>query len=94
VITKEMIRRMANSIKLAVTEEEEQKLAEDLKIFINYIDTMDKLDTSGVEPMTHVHNIENVLREDVVTNQNNREALFRNAPMRQDQFIIVPKIIE
>jgi aspartyl-tRNA(Asn)/glutamyl-tRNA(Gln) amidotransferase subunit C len=93
-ISKEMIRRIANTVKLAFTEEEEEKLAEDLRIFVKYIDTMDKLDTDGVEPMPHVHNIENVLREDVARDMDDSKALLNNAPKRKDNFIVVPKTVE
>lgn len=93
-ITKEMIQKIANSVKLVFTDEEESRLAEDLSIFAKFIDTMDKLDTDGVEPMTHVHKIENVLRDDLVNDKNDREDLLKNAPKQKDRFIVVPKTVE
>ena len=58
---------------------------------LDYIDTLNELDTEGVEPMSHVFPINNVFREDVVTNGDDREEILSNAPESKDGAFVVPK---
>ncbi|MDF2941997.1 MAG: glutamyl-tRNA(Gln) amidotransferase, subunit [Herbinix sp.] len=93
-ITEETIKYVASLAKLNVSEEEKKKIAEDLDHILDYIETMNELDTEGVEPMSHVLPVKNVFREDVVVNQNNREELIKNAPKQKDGCFAVPKTVE
>ena len=54
----------------------------------------DRLDTSGVEPMSHVFPVNNVFREDVVTNGDDRENILKNAPEERDGAFVVPKTVD
>ena len=60
----------------------------------SYIDTLNELDTSGVEPMSHVFPVNNVFREDVVTNEDDREEILANAPEAKDGAFVVPKTFD
>ena len=60
---------------------------------LDYIDLLNELDTTGIEPMSHVFPIENVFREDVVTNGDGSEATLKNAPEQKDGGFKVPKTI-
>lgn len=80
--------------KLSVSEEEKAGVAKELDRILDYIETMNGLDTEGVEPMSHVLPVSNVFREDVVTNQDDREALLQNAPDKKDGSFVVPKTVE
>ena len=71
--------------KLSLTEEEQEML--------DYVDKLDELDTSGVEPMSHIFGDDNVFREDVVTNGDNSKAMLANAPKSKDGQYQVPKTI-
>ena len=53
--------------KLSLTEDEKEKAKEDMQKMLDYVDKLDELDTSSVEPMSHIFEDENVFREDVVT---------------------------
>ena len=77
-----------------MTPEEQASLTEDLDHILGYMEKLNQLDTAGVEPFSHVVNIENTLRDDRVTNQPNADALLANAPARDANFFKVPKIIE
>ena len=55
--------------------------------------TLNELDTAGIEPMSHVFPVQNVFREDVVTNGDNKEATLANAPLRKEDSFEVPKTI-
>ena len=93
-INEETVRYVAALAKLTVSEEEKQEVAKDLKNILDYIETMNGLDTDGVEPMSHVLPIKNVFREDEVTNGDQREVLLANAPKRIGDSFAVPKTVE
>ena len=58
------------------------------------IDKLNELDTTGVEPMSHVFPVNNVFREDVVTNGDDRDEILANAPAKKDGAFMVPKTVE
>jgi len=93
-ITEETIQYVAALAKLTVSEEEKKKVAKDLDNILDYIASMNELDTDGVEPMSHVLPVKNVFREDVVTNGDDREQLIKNAPKKKDGCFAVPKTVE
>ena len=57
---------------------------------LDYIDQLGELDTTGVEPMSHVFPVNNVFREDVVTNGDDRDNILKNAPEEKDGMFVVP----
>ena len=61
---------------------------------LEYIDKLNELDTDGVEPMSHVFPVNNVFREDIVINGDDREEILKNAPERKDGAFVVPKTVE
>ena len=65
-----------------------------LAMLLDYIDKLGELDTTGVEPMSHVFPVNNVMREDVVTNGDGSEATLANAPECNESGFIVPKTVE
>ncbi len=93
-ITQETIQYVAALAKLNVSEEEKKEIAKDLDHILDYIETMNELDTEGIEPMSHVLPVKNVFREDVVINQDNRDQLIKNAPKQKDGCFAVPKTVE
>ena len=66
---------------------------EDMQKMLDYVDKLDELDTSSVEPMSHIFEDENVFREDIVTNGDNHEAMLANAPKQKENQYQVPKTI-
>jgi aspartyl-tRNA(Asn)/glutamyl-tRNA(Gln) amidotransferase subunit C len=93
-ITQETVQYVAALAKLPVSEEETQKIASDLDRILDYIETMNELDTEGIEPMSHVLPVQNVFREDVVTNGDDRERILENAPKQKNGSFAVPKTVE
>ena len=65
-----------------------------MKTLQDYIDKLNELDTTGVEPMSHVFPVNNVFREDVVTNGDDRDEILANAPAKKDGAFMVPKTVE
>ncbi len=93
-ITDEMIEYVAILAKLELSREEREAAKQDMGKMLRYIDKLNELDTSGVEPMSHVFPVENVFREDVVANGDMREDMLRNAPEQKDGSFKVPKTVE
>jgi aspartyl-tRNA(Asn)/glutamyl-tRNA(Gln) amidotransferase subunit C len=93
-LTREEVQRVATLARLRLTAEEENRLTEELGGILHYMDKLNALDTSQVEPFTHAVDIVNAFREDKVTNQPNADALLANAPEKDETFFRVPKIIE
>ena len=79
--------------KLELSEEEKQEAKKDMGRMLDYIDKLNELDTSGVEPMSHVFPVTNVFREDVVTNRDERDSILANAPEQKDGAFKVPKTV-
>ena len=80
--------------KLHLTDEEKEKSRNDLQQMLDYVDMLNKLDTSDVEPLTHIFPIKNVFREDVVVNGDDRENMLKNAPEQKDGCYKVPKTFD
>ena len=92
-ITDEVIEYVGILAKLELNEEERKQAGADMERMLNYIDKLNELDTSGVEPMSHVFPVNNVFREDVVTNGDGSKDTLANAPVMKDGGFKVPKTI-
>lgn len=92
-ITDETIEYVGILAKLELSDAEKENAKADMEKMLDYIDTLSELDTEGVEPMSHVFPINNVFREDVVTNADGREQTLANAPQRKEDSFEVPRTI-
>ncbi|MEO6027711.1 MAG: Asp-tRNA(Asn)/Glu-tRNA(Gln) amidotransferase subunit GatC [Candidatus Binatia bacterium] len=90
----EQIRHVALLARLALTPAEEEELTTNLGQILQHMDKLNQLDTSGVEPTAHIVAVDTPWREDVVTNAPDTDALLANAPARDDDLFLVPKIID
>ena len=79
--------------KLSLNEETREKAREDMQKMLDYVEKLNELDTEGTEPLTHLFGDENVFREDVVTNGDEREEMLANAPKMKEGQYQVPKTI-
>ena len=79
---------------LAYPFKEKEQAKADMGKMLDYIDKLNELDTSNVEPMSHVFPVQNVFREDVVENGDGGEDTLANAPERRDRAFVVPKTVE
>ncbi len=94
VISDETIEYVCILAKLELSKEEKEEAKKDMGRMLDYIDMLNELDTSGVEPMSHVFAMNNVFREDVVTNGDDRDNMLKNAPECKDGAYKVPKTVE
>ena len=94
IISDETIEYVGILAKLELNNEEEKEQAKkDMESMLDYIDKLNELDTEGVEPMSHVFPVNNVFREDVVTNGDGSADTLANAPVKKDGGFKVPKTI-
>ncbi len=92
-VTTEQVKYIAELARLSFNEAEQEKMTRELNMILHYVEKLNEIDTTGVEPLSSIHEDRNVLREDVeVPSLPNVEGL-RNAPDRQDRFFKVPKVI-
>ena len=94
VISDETIEYVGILAKLELSEEEKERAKKDMGEMLDYIDKLNELDTTGVEPMSHVFPVKNVFREDVVENGDDSENMLKNAPEVREQSYVVPKTVE
>ncbi|KMY45883.1 glutamyl-tRNA amidotransferase [Bacillus sp. FJAT-27916] len=93
-ISKEEAKHVANLARLAITEEETEMFTKQLDSIITFAEQLNELDTTNIEPTTHVLHMKNVLREDKPSPGLPREEVLKNAPDHQDGQIRVPGIME
>jgi aspartyl-tRNA(Asn)/glutamyl-tRNA(Gln) amidotransferase subunit C len=94
-VNDELVEYVAELSKLYLSEEEKESFKGEFQKIINYINTLDNLDTEGVEPLSHTFPIVNVLREDIVKESAiTKEELLANAPFVKDGCFKVPKTVE
>ena len=94
VISDETIEYVGILAKLELSDEEKEAAKKDMGRMLDYIDKLGELDTTGVEPMSHVFPVQNVFREDVVTNGDESEQTLANAPGEKDNMLVVPKTFD
>ncbi|MEO5947740.1 MAG: Asp-tRNA(Asn)/Glu-tRNA(Gln) amidotransferase subunit GatC [Chitinophagaceae bacterium] len=89
-----MVDKLAHLSRLHFNETEKFEIKNDLQRMIAFVEKLNELDLDGVEPLLHMSDEVNVLREDVVKGSVNREEALKNAPLHDGQFFKVPKVIK
>lgn len=93
-ITDEMIDYIGILARLKVQDEERESTKDELEKIINYMDTLNELDTTNIEAMSHAFPVKNVFREDVVEESVDRDIITLNAPNKKDGCFKVPKAVD
>lgn len=88
------VKRIARLARIKVTDDEAESLKGELTNILDWVEQLDEIDTSNVEPMTRVVPMEMKKRADGVTDGNKPGTIVANAPMTEDQFFVVPKVVE
>ncbi len=92
-ITKKEVKHVAHLARLNLSEDELQKMTEQLDIILSYVDKLNELDTTDVEPMTHAFSITNAFRDDRLKESLSQEDALSNGPEQNGESFIVPRII-
>lgn len=93
-ISKKEVLETAELARLEFDEEDLEKFTNQLGRILDYIEGLNELDTTGIEPTSHVLEYSTPIREDTVDQMITQEEALSNAPEREDDFFVVPKVIE
>ncbi|MBN1805389.1 MAG: Asp-tRNA(Asn)/Glu-tRNA(Gln) amidotransferase subunit GatC [Sedimentisphaerales bacterium] len=93
-IDQDQVRKVAKLSRLELTEAEVEEFTGQLSAILGYVEKMNELDTTGVEPLAHCLPVSNVLREDLAEESLGTEKVLANAPQRDEEFFKVPKILD
>jgi aspartyl-tRNA(Asn)/glutamyl-tRNA(Gln) amidotransferase subunit C len=89
-----LIDKLSRLAMLQFNNEERQEIKSDLEKMIGFVDKLKELDTTGVEPLLHMSNNTDILREDVPGNMISRSDALQNGPLHDDEYFKVPKVIK
>ena len=92
-VNRETIEKLARLSRLHFSEEEKTEIQADLQKMIHFVDKLNELDTTGLEPVLHMSAEANMLRDDVVQGEVTAEEALSNAPEKHQSFFTVPKVI-
>jgi aspartyl-tRNA(Asn)/glutamyl-tRNA(Gln) amidotransferase subunit C len=90
----EQVKQVGKLARLALSDSEIAQFAVQLSAILEYVEKLNQLDTSKVEPLAHCLPVNNCFREDIVKPSLGTEKTLENAPQRDEQFFKVPKILE
>ena len=93
-VTIEEVRHIARLARLRLTEDEEIAMASQLSKILDYVEQLNELDLTGVEPMSHVLDLVNAMRDDEVEHRITHEEALRNAPAADSDYFRVPRFVE
>jgi aspartyl-tRNA(Asn)/glutamyl-tRNA(Gln) amidotransferase subunit C len=88
------VRRIAHLARIAVADEEIEPLQGELNAILAFVEQLSEVNVEGIEPMTSVTPMEMKQRPDVVTDGGIPDNIIKNAPMTEDHFFVVPKVVE
>ena len=90
----QLVDKIAHLARLQFNEAEKTAIQSDLQKMIQFVEKLNQLDTSGIEPLLHMSDHINILRADEVRGSVSREAGLKNAPIHDELFFKVPKVIK
>ncbi|RWB69027.1 MAG: Asp-tRNA(Asn)/Glu-tRNA(Gln) amidotransferase subunit GatC [Mesorhizobium sp.] len=88
------VKRVARLARIAVSEEDAERMTGELNAILGFVEQLNEVDVSGVEPMTSVTPMEMKKRQDIVTDGNKPADIVANAPATEENFFLVPKVVE
>ncbi|MBN8913672.1 MAG: Asp-tRNA(Asn)/Glu-tRNA(Gln) amidotransferase subunit GatC [Rhizobiales bacterium] len=93
-VDEKTVRRIARLARIKITDEEASSLESELSQILNWVEQLEEVDTANVEPMTRVVAQKLKKREDKVTDGEIADDIVKNAPMVDDHYFVVPKVVE
>jgi len=93
-VDEKTVRRIARLARIKITDEEASSLESELSQILNWVEQLEEVDTANVEPMTRVVAQSLKKREDKVTDGEIADDIVKNAPMVDDHYFVVPKVVE
>jgi len=93
-VDQDTVRRIARLARLALEEERVAPMVQELNAILAWVEQLKEVDVVGIAPLTSVVEQRLKMRDDVVTEGGNADALMANAPGGEDHFFVVPKVVE
>ena len=93
-LTPDDVSRIAHLARIAVKDEEIPHLQGEINAMLAFVEQLSEVDVEGVEPMTSVTPMAMKKRQDIVTDGDIADAIVANAPLTEDHFFLVPKVVE
>ena len=93
-VDNELIDKLANLSKLEFNADAKNEIKEDLSKILNFMEKLNELSTDGIEPLIYINEAVNVVREDVVNYPITKQAALANAPLKNEDYIKVPKFVK
>ncbi|MFH0924777.1 MAG: Asp-tRNA(Asn)/Glu-tRNA(Gln) amidotransferase subunit GatC [bacterium] len=93
-IDKQQVEYVATLARLKISEEEKELFSSQLSDILGYVEKLNQLDTSGIEPTAHVISTQNIFREDRIRASLDMKEALREAPVKKNDFFEVPKVVE
>jgi aspartyl-tRNA(Asn)/glutamyl-tRNA(Gln) amidotransferase subunit C len=93
-IDKETLQKIAHLARLEFDEKDAEKMMQDMTNMVNFVEKLNEVDTTGIEPLTTMSHEINALREDEVKPHLNHEEALKNAPKKDTDYFRVPKVLE
>ncbi len=93
-ITQDEVERIATLARLSPTPTEREHLADEMSAIIGFVEQLNELDTSSIEPLHHVLDLHSVMRDDLVQESLPVEEALKNAPHRKGDYFVVPRVIK
>ncbi|MBJ6135489.1 Asp-tRNA(Asn)/Glu-tRNA(Gln) amidotransferase subunit GatC [Ochrobactrum sp. Q0168] len=88
------VKRVAHLARIAVSEDDAERMTGELNAILGFVEQLNEVNVDGVEPMTSVTPMKMRLRDDKVTDGGIADAVVANAPVTEDNFFVVPKVVE
>jgi aspartyl-tRNA(Asn)/glutamyl-tRNA(Gln) amidotransferase subunit C len=93
-VTNALVDKLANLARLHIPDSEKETMKNDLQQMIAFVDKLKEVNTTGVQPLLHMSSQVNVFREDEIKGSITTEQALKNAPIHDEQFFKVPKVIK
>lgn len=88
------VKRVAHLARIAVADSDAERMTGELNVILGFVEQLNEVDVGGVEPMTSVIPMDMKKRQDVVSDGGKADDITANAPMNEDGFFLVPKVVE
>ena len=93
-INKEAVKKISKLSRIASNDEFETSMIKDLNTILKFVDQLNEVDTKNIEPISSVVEQKLFQREDVVKKMNEKEEILKNSPNKNENYFVVPKVIE
>ncbi|WP_019221802.1 Asp-tRNA(Asn)/Glu-tRNA(Gln) amidotransferase subunit GatC [Bartonella senegalensis] len=93
-VNRETVKRVSHLARIALHDDELEPMTKELNVILGFVEQLNEVDVNGVEPLTSVMPMALRMREDNVTDGDKAADIVANAPVTEDSFFLVPKVVE